>query len=162
MTHALCFLGIRQTGETDQIKSFSMICWRNALQVSRFFDIFSKRSVLEFQFDTSTCEHCLDFTFVFLHKWGMVQWINCHEVKNSMSTCTTFKINSVHMCLCHTKIVAHFVQKKVQHLCLGHRAQSFALVRFINWSIFFFAAWRSRYYLLEDLTIMKFCDRLNF
>ena len=43
----------------------------------------------------------------------MVESINCHEVTNFVSACTTVKINRVHMCLCHTKIVTVHLEKKL-------------------------------------------------
>ena len=43
-----------------------------------------------------------DRTCAFLCVWGMVEWVNCHEVINFLFACTTVKISSGYMCLWHT------------------------------------------------------------
>ena len=66
--------------------------------------VFSQRSVSQIHRGTGTCEPGLMGLYM-----CVFAKINFYEIINVASTGTTVKIISVHMSLCHTKIVAHFV-----------------------------------------------------
>ena len=58
-----------------------------------------------------------DCTYMFLHIWGMDEWINCHKVVNFMSAFTTVKI-TVFTCVCAILKLWHTSFRKKLDCCI--------------------------------------------